>query len=664
VARHATHLTLVLFIPGDHEPVLELPLDPVFNRTGDVWHVHVGGLDPGVEYGFRAGRQPNLVPRIHRFDPGKILIDPYGRAVAGLETWGTGRGVSRAARLERMRSFLVGQEFDWGREHPLNIHPADSVIYEMHVRGFTRHESSGVSHPGTYRGVVEKIPYLVELGVTAVELMPVTEFEESDNLRNNPETGEPLVNFWGYQPVSFFAPKASYAATAARGGAVREFKEMVKALHEAGIEVILDMVFNHTAEGDERGPTFAYRGFANTTYYLLDPKDGRYLNYSGCGNTTNCNHPVTRGLIISALRYWVTEMHVDGFRFDLASILGRGQDGSALANPPLVELIAMDPVLANVKLIAEAWDAAGLYQVGSFPSWGRWAEWNGRYRDDLRRFVKSDAGMVPALATRLSGSADLYRGSGRAPWHSVNFVTSHDGFTLADLVSYDRKHNELNGEENRDGGDDNNSWNCGVEGPSTDQDVLELRARQVRNMAALQFVSQGMPMILSGDELGRSQNGNNNAWCHDSALTWIDWSLAKSNNALFDFFRRLIAFRKAHPSLRRRTFFEDEPGAGPLQVAWHGRKLGLPDWSQESRVLAMHLPSGRGDDDIYVAANAHWQAHDFALPPLPAGRVWRRFVDTSLPPPDDSVEPGREAILPGQKLYRVGSRSVLILVGR
>jgi len=494
--------------------------------------------------------------------------------------------------------------------------------------------------------------------------MPVTEFEESDNLQRNPLSGESLVNFWGYQPVSFFAPKASYAATSARGGAVLEFKDMVKALHEAGIEVILDMVFNHTAEGDERGPTFAYRGLANTTYYLIDPKDGTYQNFSGCGNTTNCNHPVTRGLIISALRYWVTEMHVDGFRFDLASILGRGQDGVALANPPLVELIAMDPVLANVKLIAEAWDAAGLYQVGSFPSWGRWAEWNGRFRDDLRRFVKSDPGLVPSLATRLSGSADLYRGSGRAPWHSVNFVTSHDGFTLADLVSYNQKHNEANGEANKDGGDDNLSWNCGVEGATESSDVLALRARQARNLAALQFVSQGMPMILAGDELGRSQRGNNNAWCHDSELSWIDWSLRKQNADLFHFFRRLIAFRKAHPSLRRRTFFEDEPCGGPPLVVWHGRKLAQPDWSQESRVLAFHLPSGRGDDDIYVAANSHWQAHDFALPPLAGGRMWRRFVDTLAPPPDDAAEPGREPILSGQKTYRLGSRSVVILVGR
>ncbi|HSD26635.1 MAG TPA: isoamylase, partial [Vicinamibacteria bacterium] len=432
-SRHATAVSLVLFAPGDGEPVLELPLDPRYNKTGDVWHVFVEGVDPGVEYGFRAERTPNAEPHVLRFDPGKVLIDPYSKSVVGLEKWG--EVVATKGRLEWLRSRVVDEEFDWGYEHPLAIPLADSVIYEMHVRGFTRHPSSGVAHPGMFRGVVEKIPYLKELGVTAVELMPVTEFEECDLTRANLLTGEPLRNFWGYQPVSFFAPKASYAGNAASGEAAREFKSMVKALHEAGIEVILDIVFNHTGEGDERGATFCWRGLDNPTYYLLEPKTGKYLNYSGCGNTLNCNHPVVRFQILAALRYWVTEMHVDGFRFDLASILGRGRDGEVLPNPPLIEAIAADPVMADVKLIAEAWDAAGLYQVGSFPSWGRWAEWNGRFRDELRRFVKSDAGLTELLATRLEGSPDLYRGSERAPWHSINFLTSHDGFTLADLVT-------------------------------------------------------------------------------------------------------------------------------------------------------------------------------------------------------------------------------------
>ena len=386
----ATELMLVLFLPGEKEPALELPLDRRYNKTGDVWHVLVRGIDPGIEYGFRAGCEPNPSPHLLRFDRSRVLIDPHSKAVAGLEQWG--EVATANGRLGSLRSRVVEEEFDWGHERPLSVPLADSVIYEIHVRGFTRHPSSAVTHPGTFSGIVEKIPYLRELGVTAVELMPVTEFEECDNPRSNLLTGEPLRNFWGYQPVSFFAPKASYARPGAGGQVVREFREMVKALHEAGIEVILDIVFNHTGEGDERGVTFCWRGLDNPTYYLLDPKTGRYLNYSGCGNTMNCNHPVVRHQILSALRYWVTEMHVDGFRFDLASILGRGRDGEVLPNPPLLESIAADPVMADVKLIAEAWDAAGLYQVGSFPSWGRWAEWNGRFRDEVRRFVRAIPG--------------------------------------------------------------------------------------------------------------------------------------------------------------------------------------------------------------------------------------------------------------------------------
>ena len=400
-SKHASELSLVLFVPGEAEPVLELPLDRRYNKTGDVWHVLVCGLDPGIEYGFRAAgpeaASAGALPM--RFDSRRILIDPYSKSVAGLERWGEGTGAE--GRLGRLRSRVIDEEFDWGHEHPLAVPLADSIIYELHVRGFTRHASSGVAHAGTYRGLVEKIPYLKQLGVTAVELMPVTEFEECDNPRSNLLTGEPLRNFWGYQPVSFFAPKAAYASSSGPPDAVREFKSMVKSFHEAGIEVILDIVFNHTGEGDERGATFCWRGLDDPTYYLLDAKTGRYLNYSGCGNTLNCNHPVVRHQILAALRYWVTEMHVDGFRFDLASILGRGRDGEVLPNPPLIEAIAADPVMAGVKLIAEAWDAAGLYQVGSFPSWGRWAEWNGRFRDELRRFVKSDPGLTRVLATRL-----------------------------------------------------------------------------------------------------------------------------------------------------------------------------------------------------------------------------------------------------------------------
>jgi isoamylase len=657
-SRHATAVTLVLFVPGEKEPVLELPLDPRMNRTGEVWHVFVEGIDPGIEYGFRAECDPNPAPRVLRYDRGKVLIDPYSKAVVGLETWG--ETPSGNGRLESLRSRVVDEQFDWGHEHPLEVPLADSIIYELHVRGFTRHPRSGVEHPGTFRGLVEKIPYLQELGITAVELMPVTEFEESDNPRRNPRTGTPLRNYWGYQPVSFLAPKASYSRDGGPGENVREFKAMVKAFHEAGIEVILDIVFNHTAEGDERGATFCWRGLDNPTYYLLDP-EGRYLNYSGCGNTLNCNHPVVRFMILAVLRYWVTEMHVDGFRFDLASILGRGREGEVLPNPPILEAIAADPVMAHVKLIAEAWDAAGLYQVGRFPSWGRWAEWNGRFRDEVRRFVKSDPGMTGLLATRLAGSSDLYRSSHRAPFHSINLVTSHDGFALRDLVSYDEKHNEENGEGDADGQNDNLSWNCGEEGPSSDPEVNALRARQARNFLTLLLLSQGVPMILAGDEIGRTQHGNNNAYCQDNETSWLDWSLLETNADLFRFTARLIRFRRAHPSLRRRTFFEDEPEPA---VAWHGTRLGEPDWSDESRTLGMHLLGSNGDEPIYLFANAHWEPCPFELPRPGAGRRWRRFVDTTLGPPEDALEPGAEKALPSGRTYAAGPRSVVVLVAR
>jgi isoamylase len=658
-SRHASEMSLVLYVPGDPEPVLELPLDPRYNKTGDVWHVLVCGLDPGIEYGFRATgtEAPGAIP--DRFEPRRVLIDPYSKSVAGLERWGEGTGTS--GRLGRLRSRVIDEEFDWGHEHPLAVPLADSIIYELHVRGFTRHPSSGVAHPGSYLGLVEKIPYLKELGVTAVELMPVTEFEECDLPRTNLLTGEPLRNFWGYQPVSFFAPKASYASGSGPDDAVREFKSMVKAFHEAGLEVILDIVFNHTGEGDERGATFCWRGLDDPTYYLLDPKTGRYLNYSGVGNTLNCNHPVVRHQILAALRYWVTEMHVDGFRFDLASILGRGRDGEVLPNPPLLEAIAADPVMAQVKLIAEAWDAAGLYQVGSFPSWGRWAEWNGKFRDELRRFVKSDPGLTRLLATRLSGSPDLYRVSDRAPWHSINFLTSHDGFTLADLVSYNEKHNWENGEGNTDGHPENLSWNCGQEGPSGRPEVNALRARQQRNFLALLFLSQGVPMLLAGDEFGRTQRGNNNAYCQDNEISWLDWSLVSHNGDLFRFTQRLIRFRKAHASLRRRSFFEDE--ARPA-VAWHGAKPGKPDWTPESRSLAMQILPAPNDETICVIAHAHWEPKAFQLPRLPPGKSWRRFLDTSLPPGDDALEPGAEVPVTSDRSYAVGPRSVVVLVGR
>jgi glycogen operon protein len=666
-SRHATQVTLVIFLPGDPDPVLELPLDSRYNRTGDIWHAFVFGLDPGIEYGYRLDRLPNPEPEIHRYDRKKILVDPYARALSGGAHWGDTlhlqTSVSSTGTVRTRHSKVVDNDaFDWGVDQPLNLHLADTIIYEMHVRGFTRHPSSGVSRPGTFQGVVEKIPYLRDLGITAVELMPITEFEENDNPRTNPLTGETLRNFWGYHPISFFAPKASYASQPDNDGMVREFKEMVKALHEAGMEVILDMVFNHTAEGNNRGPTFSFRGIDNAIYYILEGAAGEYANFSGCGNTLNCNHPVVRSLIMDCLHYWVTEMHVDGFRFDLASILGRGRDGSVLANPPLLEKIAGDPVLANTKVIAEAWDAAGLYQVGSFPHWGRWAEWNGKFRDDVRRFVKGESGMVPILATRLTGSPDLYQGSGRAPYHSINFVTSHDGFTLHDLVSYDHKHNQANGEENRDGLNENLSWNCGEEGPSQSPEVLALRRRQMKNFAAILLLAQGVPMILAGDELCQTQQGNNNAYCQDNEISWLHWNGLKASPDLFRFFKLMIDFRKQHSRLRGRQFVENG-NAGLPRVSWHGVKLDQPDWGWESHSLAMRWHGDHKAWDIYVIFNAYWEKLTFELPPLAGGRRWRRFVDTSLEPPQEIAEAGQEPLLANQHAYGANPRSVVVLAG-
>jgi glycogen operon protein len=661
-SKHATAVTLVLFYPGDRESLVEFPLDPRINRTGDVWHAFLQGLNPGIHYAFRMDRVPNENPLVYRFDRSNTLLDPYARALSARAEW----GVPASERAPRCCA-VVDSRYDWEFDQPLNIPLADSVIYETHVRGFTRHPSSGVGKPGTFSGLIEKIPYLQSLGVTAVELLPIYEFEECGNVLKNPATGEQLYDYWGYNPISFFVPNAAYSTTPGDTGPLDEFRTLVKRLHAAGIEVILDVVFNHTDEGDETGPTHSFRGIDNPTYYMLNRATGEYLNYSGCGNTINCNHPVVRDLVCEALRYWVTEMHVDGFRFDLASILGRGQDGSVLANPPLLEHLAFDPVLAGTKLIAEAWDAAGLYQVGTFPASGRWAEWNGRYRDEIRRYVRGEAGMVSALATRLLGSADLYMTNDREPWHSINFVTCHDGFTLADLVAYDQKHNEANGEDNRDGLNENLSWNCGVEGPADDPAILSLRSRQVRNFATLLMLSHGVPMLRAGDEMGRTCSGNNNAYCQDNGLAWVDWTLRETNAGLLRFFRLLIHFRREHTILRRATFAPSSEDSTQPCVDWHGVKLYQADWSWESRSLAMHLYTRpgqpRAQEHIYLISNAHWEAHEFELP-AGVGWQWVRVVDTSLESPDDIAEPGAEQPLADPQRYMAGPRSTVVLLGR
>jgi glycogen operon protein len=637
LSRHGTQVTLVLYPLEGGDALAEIPLHPRRNRTGDHWHIQVSGLPPTFRYGWRVdGPQDGL----HRFDPSIVLVDPAATALSDGMVWGQTCEVSPHSSVRR--SLFIRRPFDWGEDEPPRVPLEDSIIYELHVRGFTCHPTSAVVHPGTFAGLVQKIPYLMELGVTAIELLPIHEFDENDCPFSNPVTGERLRNFWGYNTIAFAAPKASYARFAPEHNQVTEFRGMVKAFHAAGIEVFLDVVFNHTGEGDDRGRTYSFRGLDNELYYMLAP-DGSYLNFSGVGNTLNCNHPVVRQLLLSCLRFWVGDMHVDGLRFDLASVFGRDQHGNVLVEPPVVELIAEDSLLSETKLIAEPWDAAGLYQVGRFPFGRRWSEWNGRYRDDVRRFWRGEAGMTGALATRLCGSADLYEDSGRSPQHSINFITCHDGFTLWDLVSYDGKHNEANGENNRDGLNENFSWNCGAEGPTNSPAVLSLRRRQARNLFATLLLSQGVPMLLAGDEILRTQGGNNNAYCQDNLVSWINWDLAQKNADFLRFAREMIALRRAHPALRRRHFFRGTGRHGELEpdVVWHGVEPGQPDFSATSRTLAFALDgrkTGREPDrDFYIACNAWIKPILFRLPRSPSGRRWRRVLDTSLPPPNDLV---------------------------
>jgi isoamylase len=662
----AKTLSIVIFNLDGTELLMEFPLDERYNRTGFVWHALIEGLNPGISYGYRVECIDGLDPIRQPCNNRIILFDPYAKATCGGHLWGdplktTRDGLQHTFRLSQVKE----STFDWGLDQPLNIPLKDSIIYEIHVRGFTKHSSSNITHPGTFLGLTEKIPYLKELGITAVELMPVTDYDEMENYFSNPETGEKLKNFWGYDPLSFFAPKASYAFNNQHGAQVEEFKQMVRAFHKAGIEVILDMVFNHTGEGGKNGPVYHFKGLDNAIYYILDSKDNSYLNFSGCGNTLNCNHPVLREMIIQSLRYWVTEMHVDGFRFDLASILGRGRDGNALANPPILERIADDPILAKTKLIAEAWDAAGLYQVGDFTYGRRWMEWNGKFRDDVRNFLKGEPGMVPKLATRLSGSSDLYQDDGREPYHSVNFITCHDGFTLNDLVSYNAKHNQQNGENNRDGSEFNLSWNCGSEGETDNKKVNVLRERQIRNFAAILLLSQGVPMLLGGDEFRRTQKGNNNAYCQDNEISWFDWTLREKNSDLFRFFKLLIQFRKNHPNLRR-THFEVRDNNGVPEMSWHGLKLNAPDWSDESSTLAVHYSKNPEykDIDIFIMLNSGKKGRIFELPQLPAGKEWFRVMDTSLSSPDDICGPGQEIKCVKQSGYRVAENSTVMLIGK
>ena len=564
-----TSCTLVLLSRSENKIIKEIRI-PDHYRIGDVYSIVVFDIDyEDIEYGYKI-EGPFSPEDGHLFDGDNILMDPYARTTSGREEW----GVEPNWELQyQHRSRISFDDFDWEGDSPLEIKDEDLVIYEMHVRSFTQSETSGVKFRGTYAGIVEKIPYLKKLGINAVELMPVFEFDEFENSRIHPDTGERLYNYWGYSTVAFFAPKAGFASTGKFGMQVDEFKQLVKELHRANIEVILDVVFNHTAEGNEYGPSISFKGLDNKIYYMLTP-EGYYYNFSGTGNTLNCNNPVVRNLVLDCLRYWASEYHIDGFRFDLASILGRDPWGAPLNNPPLLESLAFDPILSSCKLIAEAWDAGGLYQVGTFPAFGRWSEWNGKYRDTARRFLTGAAAQVGELAQRIQGSPDLYQWNGRSQATSINFITCHDGFTLADLVSFDQKHNEANGEFNRDGGDDNHSWNCGAEGWTDNPGILELRRKQAMNALGLLMTSRGTQMLLMGDEFGRSQHGNNNAYCIDSPVSWVDWNLLKSNENLFNFAQALIAFRHQHPCLRINRF--DHGGSDIFQtVAFMEQSLGM-----------------------------------------------------------------------------------------
>ncbi len=663
---HAESLSIVIFGECETDILMEFPLDPRYNRTGNIWHAIISGIDAGIRYGYRVVCPTSFKDKKQKCNKEIILLDPYAKATCGGKVWGEPLKIERNSHEHTFRLSLIidDKRFDWEHDQPLNIPLRDTIIYELHVRGFTQHDSSGVEHRGTFIGLTEKIPYLKELGITAVELMPVTDFDETHNKHKNPKTKEALKNYWGYDPISFFAPKAAYASQNEHDAHINEFKTMVKAFHEAGIEVILDMVFNHTGEGNRHGPVYNFKGLSNPVYYLLDPKTGDYLNYTGCGNTLNCNHPIVREILLHSLRYWVTEMHVDGFRFDLASILGRGRDGSVLPNPPIIERIAEDPILANTKLIAEAWDASGLYQVGDFPYACRWMEWNGKFRDEVRMFMRGDNGMASKLATRLAGSSDLYQDDGREPFHSVNFVTCHDGFTLHDLVSYNQKHNEVNGEHNRDGSNFNASWNCGAEGDTDDKAVLSLRRRQQKNFAVLLLLSQGVPMILAGDEFGRTQRGNNNAYCQDNEISWIDWNLTKHNSDLLRFFKGLIQLRKQHPNLRREKF-EVSTINGMPEMSWHGKKINNADWSKTSKALGL-LYAATDDDPVYIYMifNAHEEGDVFELPSLPAPYAWSRVIDTILESPQDISEAGSEPMLKNQAQYKVGPYASVVLMSQ
>jgi isoamylase len=668
-SRHATRVRLELFDhPEDKTPTKSIDLDPIRNRTGDVWHIWVKGILPGQLYGYRVDG-PYQPKDGHRFNFKKLLLDPFATAIAPLSYWDfmPARGYDLSSEQDlpsklddtgaMPKCVFTYDHFDWHDDYPLRYPWSKMLIYEAHVRGLTIHTSANASYPGTFRGLIDKISYLQELGITAVELMPVHEFNDSEVASINPQSGKPLKNYWGYDPVAFFAPKASYSSSGSLGQQKLEFKEMVLALHKAGIEVILDVVFNHTAEGNEQGPTLCFRGIDNVIFYMLEEDKRYYKDYTGTGNTINANHPVVREHILSALRYWVIEMHIDGFRFDLATILDRDQSGNLLADSPLLERIAEDPILRNVKLIAEAWDIAGPYQLGSFSEL-RWAEWNGKYRDDVRCFWRGDEGKLGLFAKRLCGSADIYAKSGKGPEKSINFITCHDGFTLNDLVSYRQKHNEENGQNNHDGAGENFSDNYGIEGATDDATIESVRKRQIKNFLVTLLVSRGVPMLLGGDEFRRTQQGNNNAYCQDNEISWYDWDYLKQHQEIYRFTRGMIAFRKAHPVLSKEKFYTD------TELNWFNPEGRLPNWDDPKEKKLACLIHEEEEDSLYLMFNAGTDEIDFVLPSLPEKCGWHLAVDTARMTPQDLFATGEEMVLENSKTYHLAGRASAILLVR
>lgn len=648
VSRSATACELLLFHRQGREPYARIAI-PESYRAGSVWSIFVFGLKADkFEYAY-ALEGPYDPHRGLLFDRSRYLLDPYARAVTGQSKWGV-----QLSDDSFYKARVVHDDFVWNAPRQKMAPLQDCVIYELHVRGFTQHESAGVTHCGTFAGIMEKIPYLQDLGINAVELMPVFEFDETRGMRE--VNGETLLDYWGYNPVSFFAPNTSYSAEIEYNREGTELKRLIRSLHDHGIRVIFDVVFNHTAEGDERGPFFSFKGIDNNVYYMLTP-DGKYYNFSGCGNTLNCNHPMVRDLILNCLRYWTVAYHVDGFRFDLASILGRDEQGAPMNNPPLLESLAYDPILSASDLIAEAWDAGGLYQVGSFPNWNRWSEWNGRYRDDLRSFLKGDAGFARAAAMRIIGSPDLYPPDERAS-ASINFITCHDGFTMYDLYAYNTKHNEGNGWNNTDGSDDNRSWNCGAEGESDDPQVCALRRQMIRNAITVLMCSRGTPMFLAGDEFCNTQFGNNNAYCQDNLISWLNWDMRRKHADMYAYFRFLIHYRHAHPILRKDT----APCSADLPfISLHGTLPWNSDYDAQTRVIGVMYAGRKEDEDdiIYLGINAYWEKVEVRLPTLMEPLRWSVVCDTARAEP----RIGQKEILYEER-YVFQPRSVCIFAAK